>query len=372
MTPREETGRLRTVTGMIATSDITGPVLSHEHLQMDLRWPQRPQLVESDPGRWLDEEKAVQRELTGLRKEHGLGLVVDLTCSGMGRNAAALARISAGARVAVVAGTGVFTEPFHPPFVRETLAAETANQSGGTTSQTPWQEADRSGGTTPQAPRQEASHSGGTTPQAPRQEPYGPTGVERLAERLLAEVGFGMDGTNSLPGVIGEIGTWGEAPTETEELCLRAAARAARYSGLSVATYGRAGLAQLEILTAAGLSPDRVAVGQQDRVNDPGQHRKIAETGGYVSFGTLGLAGDDHAAIGARVRCVMDLLEAGHGSRVLLSTGVSRMAQVTRYGGAGFGYLFDTFLPALRAAGADDATLGAILHDNPLRWLTGA
>jgi phosphotriesterase-related protein len=333
MTPREETGRLRTVTGTIATSDITGPVLSHEHLQMDLRWPARPQLAESDPGRWLDEEKAVQRELSGLRKEHGLGLVVDLTCSGMGRNAAALARISAGARVAVVAGTGVFTEPFHPAFVRETLAAGTVD---------------------------------------PRQEAYGPSGVDRLAERLLAEVGFGLDGTNSLPGVIGEIGTWGEAPTETEELCLRAAAQAARYSGLSVATYGRAGLAQLEILTGAGLSPDRVAVGQQDRVDDPGQHRKIAETGGYVSFGTLGLAGDGQAAVGARVRCVLDLLEAGHADRVLLSTGVSRMAQVTRYGGSGFGYLFDTFLPALRAAGADDATLGTILRENPLRWLTGS
>lgn len=320
MTPREETGRLRTVTGMIATSDVTGPVLAHEHLQLDLRWPARPQLVESDPRRFLDEEKPVQRELNTLRKERGLGLVVDLTCSGMGRNAAALARISAGSRVAVVAGTGVFTEPFHPAFVREALES----------------------------------------------------GVELLVERLLAEVGFGMDGTNALPGVIGEIGTWGEAPTEAEELCLRAAARAAHYSGLSVATYGRAGVAQLEILTAAGLPPERVAVGQQDLVDDPGQHRKIAETGAYVSFGSLGLAGEDHAAIGARVRAVMDLLEAGHASRVLLSTGVSRMAQLTRYGGAGYGYLFETFLPALRAAGADEATLEQILRDNPLRWLSGS
>ncbi|QKG20745.1 phosphotriesterase family protein [Actinomadura verrucosospora] len=326
MTPREDTGRLRTVTGTIATSDITGPVLSHEHLGMDLRWPARPQQVESDPARWLDEEKGVQRELNELRKDRGLGLVVDLTCSGMGRNAAALARISAGSRVAVVAGTGVFTEPFHPAFVREALAAGAG--------------------------------------------PEGQSGVDRLAERLLAEIGFGMDGTNSLPGVIGEIGTWGEAPTEAEELCLRAAARAARYSGLSVATYGRAGLAQLEILTAAGLPADRVAVGQQDRVDDPGQHRKIAETGGYVSFGTLGLAGEDHAAIGARVRAVMDLLEAGHAERVLLSTGVSRMEQVVRYGGSGYGYLFDTFLPALRAAGADEATLDTVLRANPLRWLT--
>jgi phosphotriesterase-related protein len=340
MTPRVETGRIRTVTGTIVTSDVTGPVLAHEHLQMDLRWAARPQLVESDPGRWLDEEKAVQRELAALRGAHGLGLVIDLTCSGMGRNAAALARISAGARVAVVAGTGVFTEPFHPAFVREALGR------GG---DVPFADADAAAGSVPE----------------------GRSGVERLAERLLAEVGFGMDGTNSLPGVIGEIGTWGEAPTETEELCLRAAARAARYSGLSVATYGRAGLAQLEILTGAGLAPRRVAVGQQDRVDDPGQHRKIAETGAYVSFGTLGLAGEDRAAIAARVRCVMDLLEAGHASRVLLSTGVSRARQIARYGGGGFGYLFDTFLPALRAAGADDATLDAVLRDNPLRWLTG-
>src|SRR5437868_6792129 len=261
MTPREETGRLRTVTGTIATSDITGPVLSHEHLQMDLRWPLRPQRAESDPYRWLDEEKAVTRELAALRGTHDLGLVVDLTCEGMGRNAAALARISAGARVAVVAGTGVFTEPFHPAFVGEALA------TGST-------EAGRSA-------------------------------VDRLAERLLAEIGFGLDGTNCLPGVIGEIGTWGEVPTEAEEMCLRAAAQAARYSGLSVATYGRAGVAQLEILTGAGLAPERVAVGQQDRVNDPGQHRKIAETGAYVSFGTLGLAGGDDTAIGTRVRGVM-------------------------------------------------------------------
>lgn len=342
MTPREETGRLRTVTGTIATSDVTGPVLSHEHLQLDLRWPARPQLADSDPNRWLDEEKAVQRELNTLRKDHGLGLVVDLTCSGMGRNAAALARISAGARVAVVAGTGVFTEPFHPAYVREVLAA----------------------GAAPAAPAADPDLSEG--------EYSGPSAVDRLAERLLAEVGFGMDGTNSLPGVIGEIGTWGEAPTETEELCLRAAAQAARYSGLSVATYGRAGLAQLEILTSAGLPPERVAVGQQDRVDDPAQHRKIAESGGYVSFGTLGLAGEDAAAVDARVRRVLDLLEAGHADRVMLSAGVARMAQVARYGGAGFGYLFDTFLPALRAAGADEATLGVILHDNPLRWLTGS
>ncbi|GAA2587883.1 phosphotriesterase-related protein [Actinomadura fulvescens] len=305
------------MTGTISASVITGAVLPHEHLQLDLRWPAHPAQLDSDPGRWLDEEKAVTGELAALRAEHGLSLVIDLTCGAMGRNAAALSRISAGSRVAVVAGTGFFTEPFHPAFVAE-------------------------------------------------------ADVEKLAERILAEVGFGMDGTNSLPGVIGEIGTWGEAPTEAEERCLRAAARAARYSGLPVATYGRAGVSQLEILTGAGLDPARVAVGQQDLVDELAAHRKLAELGAYVSFGSLALAGDDAAALGTRVRAVMELLEAGHGERVLLSTGIARMRQVQRYGGTGYGYLFETFLPALRAAGADDATVRMITHDNPLRWLLSA
>ncbi|MFC5752346.1 phosphotriesterase family protein [Actinomadura rugatobispora] len=316
MTPREEPGRLRTVTGTIPISAITGPVLPHEHLQLDLRWPARPATLDSDPRRWLDEEKPVTRELAALRGEHDLGLVVDLTCTGMGRSAASLARIGAGARVAVVAGTGFFTQPFHPAYVKDADA-------------------------------------------------------DALAERLLAEIGFGLDGTNALPGVIGEIGTWGETPTEDEERCLRAAAHAGRYSGLSVATYGRAGLAQLEILTGAGLPPHRVAVGQQDLVDEPAAHRKIAEAGAYVSFGSLGLAAGRPEALATRVRNVMEFLDGGHADRLLLSTGISRMTQISRYGGHGFGFLFDTFVPALRAAGADEATLNRVLHDNPLRWLTG-
>lgn len=331
---------IRTVTGTIDTSAIRGPVLSHEHLQLDLRWPARPQLLDSDPGRWLDEEKAVTQELSALRAEHGLGLVVDLTCSGMGRNAAALARTSAGSQVAVVAGTGFFTEPFHGDVVRNALSADPADR-------------DRHLGS--------SAHPLALVRSA---------GTDGLAEWLLAEIEAGLDGANALPGVIGEVGSWGEVPSKAEESCLRAAAQAARHSGLSVATCGRAGHVQLEILASAGLAPERVAVGQQEQEDDPGRHRKIAETGAYVSFGTLGLEGEDAIALGARVRGVMDLLETGHADRVLLSTGVGRMAQIKRYGGDGYGYLFDVFLPALRAAGADETTLQGILHDNPIRWLT--
>ncbi|MFD0536087.1 aryldialkylphosphatase [Actinomadura luteofluorescens] len=300
-----------------------------------------PQLASSDPNRWLDEEKAVQRELNGLRKDHGLGLVVDLTCSGMGRNAAALARISAGARVAVVAGTGVFTEPFHPAYVREVLAAGAA----------PAPPDSRRTATRP-GTRARRRSTGSRSACSPRSASAWTERTRCPASSARSAPGGGADrDRGAVPARRGPGGP-----------LLRPVGRDLRARGPRPA-------GDPHLRRAA---PGRVAVGQQDRVDDPAQHRKIAESGGYVSFGTLGLAGEDASAVGARVRRVLDLLEAGHADRVLLSTGVARMAQVGRYGGAGFGYLFDTFLPALRAAGADEATLGAILHDNPLRWLTGS
>jgi predicted metal-dependent phosphotriesterase family hydrolase len=313
MTPAQHLGRLRTVTGAIPASAIEGPVLAHEHLQIDLRWPRRAQ---SDPRRWLDEESRVSAELDALRQDHGLSLVVDLTGMKVGRNAATLARISARSQVAVVAATGFLAEPFHPEFI-STADAET------------------------------------------------------IAQRLLAEIGFGLDGTTIVPGVIGEIGTWPRAgagtPTEQEERCLRAAALAGLESGLSVATHGPSGLAQLEILIDQGLPADRVAVGHQDLCDDPAVPRKIAELGGYVSFGLLG-RGD----LTTKVRRILEFLDSGHGDRLLLSNGISRMADLAAYDGPGYGHLFTEIVPALKAAGVPDPTLRAILRDNPLRWLTGA
>ncbi|WP_106399258.1 phosphotriesterase family protein [Actinocorallia populi] len=298
---------IRTVTGPLPISAVQGGVLAHEHLRMDLRWPVG---AESEPRRWLDEEIHVCDELTGLRERGDLGLVVELTCLGMGRDAPALARISAASGVAVVAGTGFFTEPFHPAGARGLDAG-------------------------------------------------------RMAERLVAEIGFGMDGTSVLPGVIGEIGCWGEQPTPAEETALKAAAQASLASGLPVATYGRSGPAQLELLMAASLDPARVAVGQQSLSADPGAHRKLAELGAYVCFGRLAATGEQ------AVRPVLELIEAGYADRLLLGGGICRMEQIAHYGGPGYGTVFDAFVPALRAHGVDEATLDAITRKNALRWLAG-
>ncbi|GAA2381896.1 phosphotriesterase family protein [Nonomuraea africana] len=293
---------LRTVTGQIRADAITGAVLPHEHLRCDLRWAVG---IDSDPHRWLDEERAVIQELRELHQSDGLGLTVELTCIGMGRDATSLARVAAGSRVPVVASTGLYAEPFTQ--VRE-------------------------------------------------------DDVDTLTARLMDEITSGLDGSGVLPGVIGEVGAWGPEPTPVEERCLVAAARASLSSRLPVATHGQNGLALLEILLGEGLPGSRVSVACTG--GDPAAARKVAEAGAYVSLSSVGLGATQAA------RVAMELISEGHGDRLLLGSGVSRVAHLQRYGGAGYSHVFRTLLPRLREAGVAEETIQAITHDNPLRWLT--
>ncbi|MGI5281882.1 phosphotriesterase family protein [Nonomuraea polychroma] len=293
---------LRTVTGPVRAAAVTGAVLPHEHLRTDLRWAVG---IDSDPYRWLDEEASVTAELRELRKSGDLGLVVDLTSIGMGRDAATLARVAASGRVPVIASTGLFAEPFTD--VRD-------------------------------------------------------EDVDTLTRQLMYEISSGLDGTGVFPGVIGEVGSWGPEPTPREERCLIAAARASLQSRLPVATHGKNALALLEILLGEDLPSSRVAVGYAG--TDLGAARKIAEEGAYVSLSVLG-HGADQAA-----RIALGLIEDGHADRLLISTGVSRVAQLRKYGGPGYARLFHDLLPRLRDADTSEDTIRLLTHDNPLRWLT--
>lgn len=312
--PPGEPRHLRTVTGPLAVSAVRGPVLAHEHLVLDLDRA-------GDGAAVLDAERhgpAVVAELAALREEYGLGLVVELTCRGMGRRPHALARISAASGVPVVAATGWYYEPFHPP------------------------ELDGAG-------------------------------VEELTATLVAEVEDGFGGTGVRPGVLGEIGSHGDAPTAPETRVLLASAHAAVATGLSVATHaqlGRGGLAQLALLTGAGLPPHRISLGHQDLLDAPSVHHELAASGAYVAFDTVGK--ESYQSDTTRLRLLLALLEAGHADRVLLSCDISRHAYLRSAGGHGYGHLFRSFLPRVRATGVDEDLIDLMTRRNPLRFLTGA
>ncbi|MEU2084220.1 phosphotriesterase [Streptomyces albus] len=314
-TPHPTERLLQTVTGPLPARSVPGPALAHEHLVLDLD-------RKGDGAAVLDAQRhgpAVTRELTALREEFGLGLVIELTCRGMGRDPDTLARIARESGVAVVAATGWYYEPFHPA-------------------------ADLDG-----------------------------AGVEQLTDTLVQEIGAGLDGTGIRPGVLGEVGSHGETPTEPETRSLRAAARAALATGLSVATHaqlGHGGLAQLDLLTAEGLPPERICIGHQDLLAEPAVHRRLAEAGAYVAFDTVGK--ESYQSDEVRLRLLLALLEAGHADRVLLSCDISRHGYLLTEGGQGYGHLFRSFLPAVRSAGVDDDLIDLMTRRNPLRFLTGA
>lgn len=304
---------LHTVAGPLPVSAVRGPALAHEHLVLDLDRTDRGEAVID--GRHT---AAVTAELAALRDEFDLALVIELTCHGMGRDPRALARIAAESGVAVVAATGWYYEPFHP---REIADA----------------------------------------------------GVEQLTDTLVREITDGIGDTGVTPGVLGEIGSHGDRPSEPETRALLASAHAAVATGLSLATHaqlGHGGLAQLDLLTGAGLAPHRISVGHQDLLDDPAVHRALAASGAYVAFDTVGKSA--YQSDDTRLRLLLALLEAGHADRVLLSCDISRHGYLTSEGGQGYGHLFRSFLPKARAAGVDDDLVDLMTRRNPLRFLTGA
>ena len=95
-------------------------------------------------------------------------------------------------------------------------------------------------------------------------------------------------------------------------------------------------------------------------------HRQLAARGVYIEFDSLGWnPGQDSALIAA----IQDLLAAGYGDRILLSHDAGWYQPGQPNGGSQmpYTYLIDTFIPKLKSAGVDDATIRMMTETNPIR-----
>ncbi len=95
---------IRTVSGDI--TGFGGPVLMHEHLQIDLSDRKGPQTV-LGPAHEAD----IAADLGEVVRGHGLVGVVDLSAEGFGRDVSACRRIGAAAGLQVVCATGYYWDP---------------------------------------------------------------------------------------------------------------------------------------------------------------------------------------------------------------------------------------------------------------------
>jgi phosphotriesterase-related protein len=93
----------------------------------------------------------------------------------------------------------------------------------------------------------------------------------------------------------------------------------------------------------------------------------IAERGAFLGIDNIGY--HDYQREERRAQNVIDLIEAGFRSQVLLSMDIATLNDLHSYGGKGFDYLLLTFIPLLRKLGATDEDVQVLLVDNPQRAL---
>jgi phosphotriesterase-related protein len=298
-----------TVTGPI-DPEALGLTLPHEHLWLNLVREYRADGL-------INDEALVLREL-GYYKQVGGRTIVECTSQGLGRDAEVLKRLSEASDVQVVMGCGLYRDPY---IDRDWLDQTSTNE---------------------------------------------------LADLIVSEIEHGVGTTGIKPGVIGEVGCDRWYISAAEERSLRAAARAHLQTGLTITTHAArwpVGLPQLELLTAEGVDAGRIIIGHSDDVSVPGYQLRLAELGAYVQFDTI--QGGSVYDSQRRVSLVLEMINAGFDSRVLLSQDVCLRSNFRETGGCGYTYVPTTFAGLLIEAGVSREQIDQFLIDNPRRALTG-
>ena len=212
---------------------------------------------------------------------------------------------------------------------------------------------------------------------APFPEDIAAMNVDELTEHLIT------DARGQTWGAFGEVGTSMEMH-ETERTFLHAVSRAHHATNLPIFTHTEhegcrpCGLEQLDVFEEENVDFSRVCIGHLSDITseqDPGwtAHLEIGRRGAYLGFDTvgraLGLGGSGDIPEADKVRMVLNVLEAGYEDQVLLAADFAASRDLKSNWGNGFATAIVQFVPKLRHAGVDDATLHKITVDNPRRFM---
>ncbi len=343
-------GLVQTVLGPVRPEAL-GMTLIHEHLFLDIRRPAHS--PNPRPGEWDDDAQeplglsnlaAVRRgrpntdndvlgdfatalDEVGDFVTQGGGTMVEVTTPGIGRDARALARLSRASGLHLVMGGGWYQKDLHPAGFAE-------------------------------------------LPQ------------EALVAAIVRDIVVGADGTGIRSGIIGEVGAEG-APVDPQEMrSVRAAGRASALTGapitLHMGGFGEERLRVLDALEEEGADPRRVVFGHAGTIGDDLDFaRRLLARGVSVEADFLGTTGSPWGTLfpftdRGIARGFAELVADGWGDRLVLGGDVCQRVQLRRYGGHGYGYVVEHFLPTLAEFGVGPEALDRIMIDNPARLLAFA
>ena len=286
--------------------DELGAILPHEHVFVDLRTWDQPGHGEADPE---DVVRLMRPEIEAVRAA-GITAIVEPSGIGVGRRADILLAVSQATGFPIVAPTGVYREPWLPPWVRD--ASE-----------------------------------------------------DDLRTWMIAELTGQIEDTGVQAGWI-KVAATDEGVTDAEAKVLRAAAGASSATGATIGSHtlrGAVARHQLEIVERAGGSPDHFVWIHAQREPEIAIHHEIARRGAWIEYDNIGEPdSDDHY-----LDLVRRGLDAGLRDRILLSQDRGWYDPAQPGGGTPkpFTYLSERFLPLLSEAGIDDTTIDHLTRINP-------
>ncbi|WP_456156704.1 phosphotriesterase family protein [Streptomyces mirabilis] len=205
----------------------------------------------------------------------------------------------------------------------------------------------------------------------PQTNPPTPWPAEKFADLFTKEIAEGMVvprvERRAAAGLVATVATL-EGMTATDESLFRGAARTALSTGVAVSIrYGNDAVQDLDVLLDESLPADRVVVGGLDRKDAvaAGAPHEITRRGAYVALDHVGVEGEAHITDAERAGLVADLVQAGFGNRILLSSSATGVAKGHPGNDLPYSYVLTTFVPLLKAQGLSDEDTQRILVGNP-------
>lgn len=334
--------RIETVLGPIDPQD-AGRVMMHEHVLCNVTPPAlaasgQPRVevtlenVHQIRFHWtrhygnhiLDDPALMALELADF-KEAGGGTIVDLTIRGIAPDPRGLADVSRASGTHIVAGTGYYISEF------------SGTELSGTS-------------------------------------------TDHMAERMIADLTEGFDGTSIKAGIIGEIGV-SDPWYPDERRVMTAAAIAQKQTGATISVHpGRDPASPFQIiehLQAEGADIQRVVIGHLDRTfTSPDQVQRLADIGCILEWDFFGIESSyypfsdlDMPNDATRLALILPLLKAGYQSQIVISQDICTLTRLRRRGGHGYAHIMESVVPVMRGKGLSEEIIEQVLTVTPQRLL---
>ncbi len=285
-----------------------GYTMMHEHITIDLSGIKKDQDCRLN---CFDETASELRCLYQL----GVRRILDVTNMGMGRNPQYVHRMEKATGIQILQSTGFYKEPFLP----------------------------------------ECVHS---------------MSVKELAELTGTEISEGIRHTGIKASVIGEFGSSKGTLTDMEKKVFDSMALAAVQTGAVVTTHttlGTMALEQAVFLKNVGVKPEKIIIGHLDLSQNLNYILAVLKEGVNIGFDTVGK--NNYCPDSFRAEALYRIAREGYLGQVVLSMDITRKSHLKKWGGPGYTYLFEIFLPMLRGYGLSEEQINMLMIENPDRIL---